>query len=164
VGLPPRPLVRLRSTTLRMLISSSGVGLQAVSLPRWLENWPTRWAATYLVRAKEIRGQHAAEPPKRVGALSGYVVGLGLGIAYGLVRSGLGDVSNLRAGLVLGLAARAGSDVPAAALGVTAVPSSGTSTLGFRYRPAPRLQPGNGGGLRCFRWLVYSNGHTSFWE
>ncbi len=54
-----------------------------------------------------------------LGALSGYVVGLGVGTAYGLVRSHLGDVSKMRAGIVLGLAAMAGSDVPASALGVT---------------------------------------------
>ncbi len=54
-----------------------------------------------------------------LGALSGYAVGLGVGTAYGLVRPLLGDVSVPRAGVVLGLAAMAGSDVPSAALGVT---------------------------------------------
>ena len=54
-----------------------------------------------------------------LGALSGYVVGLGVATAYGLVRPHLGDVSKTRAGIVLGLAAMAGSDVPATALGVT---------------------------------------------
>ena len=54
-----------------------------------------------------------------LGALSGYAVGLGVGTVYGLVRPHLGDVSRTRAGVVLGLAAMAGSDVPSAALGVT---------------------------------------------
>ncbi len=54
-----------------------------------------------------------------LGALSGYAVGLGVGTAYGLVRPLLGDVSVPRAGVVLGLAAMAGSDVPATVLGVT---------------------------------------------
>lgn len=54
-----------------------------------------------------------------LGALSGYAVGLGVGSAYGLVRPLLGEVSVPRAGAALGLAAMAGSDVPAAALGVT---------------------------------------------
>ncbi len=54
-----------------------------------------------------------------LGALSGYAVGLGVGSAYGIVRPHLGDVSETRAGVVLGLAAMAGSDVPATALGVT---------------------------------------------
>jgi hypothetical protein len=54
-----------------------------------------------------------------LGALSGYVVGLGVGTTYGSVRPHLGRASKMRAGVVLGLAAMAGSDVPAAALGVT---------------------------------------------
>jgi hypothetical protein len=54
-----------------------------------------------------------------LGALSGYVVGLGVGTAFGLIRPLLGDVSVPRAGVALGLAAMAGSDVPAAALGAT---------------------------------------------
>ncbi|MDQ3302642.1 MAG: hypothetical protein M3518_04750 [Actinomycetota bacterium] len=55
-----------------------------------------------------------------LGALSGYVVGLGVGTAYGLVRPHLGDVSIPLAGLGLALVAMAGADVPAATLGVTA--------------------------------------------
>jgi len=54
-----------------------------------------------------------------LGALSGFAVGLGVGTAYGLARPLLGDVSILRAGVFLGLAAMAGSDVPATTLGVT---------------------------------------------
>lgn len=50
---------------------------------------------------------------------SGALRGLGIGAVYGLVRPALGDVSRLRAGVVLGLAATAGSDVPATGLGVT---------------------------------------------
>jgi hypothetical protein len=53
------------------------------------------------------------------GALQGYLVGLGIGTAYGLIRSGLRDVSKPRAGIALGLAAMAGSDVPSTVLGVS---------------------------------------------
>ncbi len=56
----------------------------------------------------EDEGPRAArrrEPPKRVGGAVEVRRGLRVGTAYGLVRVGLGDVSNLRAGLVLGLAA-----------------------------------------------------------
>lgn len=53
-----------------------------------------------------------------LGALQGFAVGLGIGTVYGAVRPGLGDVSKLRAGVVLCLAAMAGSDGPAAALGI----------------------------------------------
>ena len=45
-------------------------------------------------------------------------MGLGIGAAYGLIRPTLGEVSTLRAGVVLGLAATAGSAVPATALGI----------------------------------------------
>ena len=64
-------------------------------------------------------GSTAQNRRSGLGALMGYVTGLGVGTAYGLVRPLLGDVSVPRAGLVLGLAAMAGSDVPATALGVT---------------------------------------------
>ncbi len=50
----------------------------------------------------------------------GIATGLGVGTGYGLARPLLGrDVSTAKAGVVLGLAAMAGSDVPSAALGVT---------------------------------------------
>lgn len=54
-----------------------------------------------------------------LGALQGFVVGLGIGAAYGLVRPRMGEVLRLRGGVVLGIAAMDGSDVPATALGVT---------------------------------------------
>lgn len=54
-----------------------------------------------------------------LGALFGIATGLGVGAAYGLVRPRPRDASVTRAGLALGLAAMAGSDVPATALGVT---------------------------------------------
>ncbi len=54
-----------------------------------------------------------------LGALSGYAVGLSAGAAYGTLRPLLGDVPLRTAGVGLGLAAMAGSDVPATALGVT---------------------------------------------
>jgi hypothetical protein len=60
-----------------------------------------------------------------LGALAGYVVGLGVGAAYRLVGPHLGDVSKTRAGIVLGLAAMARCDAPAAALGVTEPNTSG---------------------------------------
>ena len=54
-----------------------------------------------------------------LGALMGYVTGLGVGAAYGLIRPHLGGVSRPVAGFGLGLAAMAASDVPATVLGVT---------------------------------------------
>lgn len=69
----------------------------------------------------DLSGEEKATQNRKsgLGALSGYAVGLGVGATYGLVRPLLGDVSVGRAGVVLGLAAMAGSDVPATALGVT---------------------------------------------
>ena len=63
-------------------------------------------------------GPTAQNRQSGLGALQGFVVGLGIGTAYGLVRPFLGKVSKLRVGAVLCLAAMAGSDGPAAALGV----------------------------------------------
>lgn len=82
---------------------------------------PAEVAGTLAERAGVDLGSDEAEQNRKsgLGALSGYVVGLGVGTAYGLVRPHLGDVSKTRAGVVLGLAAMAGSDVPATALGVT---------------------------------------------
>jgi len=65
-------------------------------------------------------GREAAQNRRSgLGALFGIATGLGVGAAYRLVRSALGpEVSRTKAGVVLGLAARA-ADVPSAALGVT---------------------------------------------
>ncbi len=80
-------------------------------------------------------GETAQNRKSGLGALSGYVVGLGVGTAYGLVRPHLGDVSIPLAGLGLALVAMAGADVPAATLGVTAPTTWPASTwimdLGF---------------------------------
>jgi len=67
---------------------------------------------------EEQDGPTAQNRQSGLGALQGYVVGLGLGAVYGLVRPRLGDVSVPLAGLGLALAAMAGSDAPTAALGV----------------------------------------------
>jgi hypothetical protein len=67
---------------------------------------------------EEQDGPTAQNRKSGLGALQGYVVGLGLGAAYGLVRPRLGDVPVPLAGLGLALAAMAGSDAPSAALGV----------------------------------------------
>ncbi len=53
-----------------------------------------------------------------LGALLGYVTGLGVGAGYGLLRSGV-TMPKPFASLALGLAAMAVSDVPATVLGVT---------------------------------------------
>ena len=54
-----------------------------------------------------------------LGALFGYVTGLGVGTAYGLLRPHLRGVPTPVAGVGVGLAAMAASDIPIAALGVS---------------------------------------------
>ncbi|MGH2485996.1 MAG: hypothetical protein ACRDHE_08300 [Ktedonobacterales bacterium] len=54
-----------------------------------------------------------------LGALMGYATGLGVGALYGLARPHLARVSWPLAGLALGAAAMAGSDVPATVTGAT---------------------------------------------
>lgn len=54
-----------------------------------------------------------------IGALLGYVNGLGIGALYGLLRPSMAGVPQPVVGIGLGLAAMAGSDGPATALGVT---------------------------------------------
>jgi hypothetical protein len=54
-----------------------------------------------------------------LGALLGFVNGLGLGALYGMLRPLMTGVPQPLAGVGLGVAAMAGSDVPATALGVT---------------------------------------------
>ncbi|MDP8974027.1 MAG: hypothetical protein M3N45_12875 [Actinomycetota bacterium] len=80
-------------------------------------------------------GETAQNRKSGLGALSGYVVGLGVGTAYGVVRPHLGEVPIPLAGLGLALVAMAGADVPAAVLGVTAPTTWPVSTwvmdLGF---------------------------------
>lgn len=65
-------------------------------------------------------GEDAAENRKSgIGALFGYATGLAVGAAYGALRPTLGQVPRPMAGIVLGLAAMAASDVPLAQSGVS---------------------------------------------
>jgi len=66
--------------------------------------------------AEKTKAQHRLSG---LGALMGYATGLGVGVLYSLVRPYLGAVSFPLAGLALGAAAMAGSDVPATITGAT---------------------------------------------
>lgn len=69
---------------------------------------------------EEPDGPSAQNRQTGLGALLGFAPGLGVGVAYGIVRPALGrEVSVLRAGAVLGLAAMAGGDAPMVSLGIT---------------------------------------------
>lgn len=54
-----------------------------------------------------------------LGALMGYVIGLGTGTAYGMLRPHMQDVPLPASGLGLAIIAMVASDVPATVLGVT---------------------------------------------
>lgn len=62
-----------------------------------------------------------------LGALLGYVNGLGVGVVYGLLRSQSDEVSLPLAGVLIGLAAMVASDVPLVALKVSDPKSWGVS-------------------------------------
>ena len=68
---------------------------------------------------EDLDGETPQYRQSGLGALMGYATGLGVGTAYGLIRPHLGGVSRPVAGLGLGLAAMAASDIPATMLGVT---------------------------------------------
>ena len=70
--------------------------------------------------------QAAQNRESGLGALLGYVNGLGTGALYGLVRSQLDNVPVPLAGILVGLAAMAESDVPLVTLG-----KSNPKTWGF---------------------------------
>ncbi len=80
-------------------------------------------------------GETAQNRQSGLGALMGYVTGIGVGTAYGLIRPHLDGVSKPVAGVALALAAMAASDVPATVLGVvdptTWPPSSWGMDFGF---------------------------------
>jgi hypothetical protein len=64
-------------------------------------------------------GEAKSNREQAIGALLGYVTGLGVGAVYGLLPRMRGSPPSWAAGPLLGAAAMAGSDLPATALGVT---------------------------------------------
>jgi hypothetical protein len=87
---------------------------------------PARTAARVAERAGidlALQDGASAEQVKNrqsgLGALLGYGTGLGVGTLYGMVRPILGNIPTPVAGVLLGAAAMAASDVPSAALGST---------------------------------------------
>jgi len=70
-------------------------------------------------QGKGSQDQTAQNRESGLGALSGYVNGLGMDEAYGLLRPQLDDVPIPLASTAVGLAAMAASDIPLVALGVS---------------------------------------------
>ena len=94
-----RPASSVPSQVAGQLIEKAGIDLSAQS--------------------EEQGGPTAQNRQSGLGALQGFAVGLGIGAVYGVVRPSLEDVSKVRAGTMLCLAAMVASDGPAVALGVT---------------------------------------------
>ncbi|MEU9594264.1 hypothetical protein AB0D84_31735 [Streptomyces sp. NPDC048193] len=88
---------------------------------RGASDMPAEVADRVADRVGLVLGDEESKPNREqaVGALLGYVTGLGVGAAYGVQRHRRGPLPDWVAGPVLGAAAMVGSDVPAAALGVT---------------------------------------------
>ncbi|GII66052.1 hypothetical protein Skr01_61370 [Sphaerisporangium krabiense] len=63
--------------------------------------------------------ERAPNREEAVGALLGILTGVGLGAAYGLLRTGVREVPEPVAGVGLGLAVTAGANTPMIALGLT---------------------------------------------
>ena len=76
----------------------------------------------------DAQGQTAQNRESGLGALLGYVNGLGTGVAYGLLRSQLDEVPIPLAALGVGLTALAASDVPLIALRVSNPKTWGVSS------------------------------------
>ena len=70
-------------------------------------------------QGKGSQDETAQNRESGLGALLGYVNGLGMGVAYGLLRSKLDELPLPLAGIGVGLLAMAASDVPLVALKVS---------------------------------------------
>ncbi|WP_031031555.1 hypothetical protein [Streptomyces sp. NRRL WC-3725] len=117
----------MRSLTKGLLAGAAGtVALNVVSYGDMLlrgrgsSNMPATVAGKLAggVGVRLGEGEDEAHREEALGALLGYVTGLGVGAAYGLVRRD-GHLPVWAAGPLLGAAAMAGSDVPATAMKVT---------------------------------------------
>jgi hypothetical protein len=132
VGLIKRP-----SLTQRMLtgVAAGAVGTSALNLMTYIDMAvrarPASETPAEAVRKLEDKAgiealadqgrssEQEANRRQAFGALFGFVTGLGVGALYGLIRPILRSVPATVAGLSVGLAAMAASDVPVTLLGVT---------------------------------------------
>lgn len=85
---------------------------------------PAQVAETMAVKvggdlAADATKEQAESKKSALGALLGYLTGIGIGTLFGLLRPRLGGLPRPVAGVALGLAAMAASDVPIAATGAS---------------------------------------------
>lgn len=109
-------------------IAAGAVGTTALNLATYLDmavrGRPASEAPAETVKKLEEKaGVRLPQPQSNrrqaVGALLGFVTGLGVGALYGVVRPSIRSIPVQLAGVGLGLAAMAGSDVPMTLLGVS---------------------------------------------
>jgi hypothetical protein len=130
-GLLGRPSIARRVLT---GVAAGAVGTSAINLVTYLDmavrgRPASQTPAEVVEKLEDKAGITLAEEGKQsepeqnrrqaVGALLGFVTGLGVGALYGLIRPSVRSVPLAVTGAVAGLAAMAGSDVPATALGAT---------------------------------------------
>jgi hypothetical protein len=101
-------------------LDMAGRGRPSSSVPADVAGELAGAAGVELASGQGEEAQEAAGNRREgIGALLGYVTGLGVGAAYGALRAGLERLPLPLAAAGVGAAAMAGSDVPATALGVT---------------------------------------------
>lgn len=115
--------------------AAGAVGTVALNITSWGDmalrgrpssQVPAQVAATLARNAGIDLSRGLADSPDKLehrktglGMLMGYLVGLGIGTVYGILRPHLGGVSKPVAGAVIGATAMAASDAPSILLGVT---------------------------------------------
>jgi hypothetical protein len=111
-------------------VAAGAIGTIALDLTTYLDmlvrargssDLPATVAGTLAERAGVDLGSGEAAGNRKtaLGALFGYGIGAGVGTVYGLLRPAFPSVPAATAGIGLGLAAMAASDVPPTALGIT---------------------------------------------
>ena len=113
-------------------VAAGAIGTIALDLTTYLDmlvrarspsDLPATLAGTIADRLGIDLGGGSAEAAgnrkSALGALLGYGVGVGVGTVYGLLRPAIPGVPTAAAGIGLGLAAMAASDLPPTALGLT---------------------------------------------
>lgn len=116
-----QPLTGLAAGAVGTIVLDTATYLDMVLRARPSSGVPGEVAGRLAGKASIPLGdEEAAEQRKGgLGALMGYATGLSIGVAYSLVRPQLDRAPVPLAGVALGLAAMASTDVPAAATGAT---------------------------------------------
>lgn len=115
--------------------AAGAVGTVALNITTWgdvalrgrpTSRLPAQVASTLARDARIDLAKGLADSPDKLenrktglGMLMGYLVGLGIGTIYGIIRPHLGNISKPVAGAVIGATAMAASDAPSILFGLT---------------------------------------------